>query len=428
MTSPLPGRVLFSAQLALTVLLGFAHIAAAQAPLGLATQAQADGFRVGDKTRIHVFGNVDLRFDSNPVLLPVDPVGDMVLRVRAGMALSRPSERLELSLKSHADWSQYLGVLNVNTRSLSTLQGLIDFGLLANKEGRVTFFVNDNLTRNDIPANAAINQRLRSTRNVLHLGTDVRPWAGRALELRVAYSNDFNFYDPGQISVQDANALTFMTHVADLRALWRFFPKTALVLEAQGAITHYPLAGITIRSPQLNALRVMAGMQGLVTPKLTVVAKAGYGNTFAVYPIAVASNPNFSSLIALASLSWKPLESTTLGLGYQRDFTPVAIYGWLQFDRAFVEFQQIFANRFIAALRGHYQLQQFGLPVIAGLAADRRDHVFGGEARFTVQFKQWLSASAFYVADLRLTPFLSPNGVGGQYIRHIGGLDLTVGY
>jgi Putative beta-barrel porin 2 len=400
-----------------------ATAAHAQSAVGTASTAEANGFSFGDAGKLHLYGNLDFRYDTNPVFLPLNPVADFALRARAGLNLNRPSEKLDLSLGVFGEWTQWMGLVRVSTRELSTFQAMINFSLLANKEGKVTFFLDENLSRNDIPANAAINQRLRSLRTLTLLGTDFRP-RSRALEFRAAYSLDFTFYDRDQISVLNPDSLTFMTHTPQLRALWRFFPRTAVVLEAQGAFTHYPLQDPTIPTPGLNGLRVMTGLQGLVTDKIEVVAKAGYGNSF----ITVAAGlSNFSSVIAQVSLAWRPTDTTTLGIGYSRDFQPVPIFGWYSYDRPWLEAQQLLFGRIVASLRAQYMYQLFGRPAVAGVAP-RADHVVFGEARVGYQIQRWLRGSIYYQPDFRFSAFVSPRGVSGAYERHVIGMDLTGGY
>src|SRR5689334_1080001 len=84
--------------------LGASSGAHAQAALGLATQVEADGFRLSEQTKAHVFGNLDIRFDSNPMLLSTAPPGDMLIRFRAGASVARPSDKLDLRLALQFDY------------------------------------------------------------------------------------------------------------------------------------------------------------------------------------------------------------------------------------------------------------------------------------------------------------------------------------
>jgi hypothetical protein len=398
----------------------------AQQALGLATQVESDGFRVGERAVAHVFGNVDVRYDSNPSIRNDAPGSDLLLRFRAGGSIARPSDRLQLKLGLSFDYTQFLGVTNPATRRLSAPQGQLDFGMLANKTGRFTFFFNDTLTRVDSAANISLTERMRWTRNFAQIGSDIRPAGGRALEFRVTYGLDFILYDPDQQSVQEPLGLSFMTHVANLTTLWRFFPKTALVADVQGAFTIYPFPAVN-PNPNVNALRAQAGMVGQITEKLTVVAKAGYGNSFIFAVPGAFVTPNFSSAIATATATFRPSDHMRLSGGYTRDFTPTPIFGWMSIDRAFAEFRWLIGARFIADLKAQYMFQNFGLSMIPGVGP-RSDHVITGEARFGVQGKAWFGGSVYYMPELRYSSFVSPNATPAQYQRHVVGVDVSFGW
>ena len=398
--------------------------------MGLATHVEAQGFNVGSQTTAHVFGNLDLRFDSNPMLLSSQPASDLLLRIRVGGNIARPSDKLDLKLALSFDYTQYMGVVNPATRRLSAPQGQLDFNLVGNRDGRFTFFFNDTLSRIDSAANISLTERLRWTRNYAMIGTDIRPAGGRALEFRVSYGLDFTLYDPGQFSVADPLAISFMTHTPALIATWRFFPKTALVGDVQGAFTIYPFPSLTPNTP-VNGLRAQAGLVGQITAKLSIVAKAGYGGTFRVLPPAVPGTAgaaaNFSSGIATVSATWKPSETTTVTAGYTRDFSAAPIFNWMSVDRGFAEFRQLMFSRFILDLKAQYMFQNFGISTIAGVLP-RADHVIVGEARFSVQGKAWFAAGVYYLPEIRVTSFIAPNGTPAAYQRHVVGLDATFGW
>lgn len=408
----------------------------AQAPLGLATAVEADGFRLGEQTIAHVYGNIDTRFDSNPMLRATQPFGDLIFRFRAGGSIARPSDKLELKLSLSFDYSQYCGVVHPGTRLLSAPQGQLDFGLIANRDGKFAFFFNDTLQRIDSAANISVTERMRWTRNFAQIGGDIRPSGSRALEFRASYGLDFTFYDPNQSSVQDSLGMSFMTHVPQLIATWRFFPKTALVGDVQGAFTMYPFPSASANQ-NLNGLRIQAGLVGQITPKLSVVAKAGYGGTFipvvaspTATPAAVAAanaGVNYSSAIVNASITFKPSDVLTLTGGYTRDFSPAALFGWMSIDRAFAEFRYLIGARFIADLKAQYMFQNFGRSNLPNVGP-RQDHVITGEARFGVQGKAWFGASVYYIPELRLTSFVSPNNTPAAYMRHVVGVDATFGW
>jgi hypothetical protein len=424
-------------------------VASAQSTYGTPSVAEAEGFRLSDTGRLHLYVNVDLRYDSNPAIQPAGlEVGDMALRLRGGLRLLQPSERLEIVLGIAADWSQYLGLVKTSTRSLSALQGEANLEVTANKAGAVSVYLTDALGRVESPTEISISERLKSTRNTARIGLDYRP-GGRALEFGASYGFDINWYDANQQVVVNSNALTTYSHLIHAQALWHFFPKTAATFEADEQIARYPFAataptsglvavpnaatGATTEqvSPNVpevdtNPFKARLGLIGLLTEKLTVRLNAGYANTFISGPLAATAS-NEQTAIGMAQLTWKPTEVITVSGGFIRDVAPVSLYGWFDYDRVFLEYQHFVLARLIFSLRGSYEYDNFGKSPIASLVA-RHDNVLRGEARVSYQALRWLTSSIFYLPEARLTDYKTVGGIGGSYVRHVVGIDATFGY
>ena len=112
---------------------------------------------------------------------------------------------------------------------------------------------------------------------------------GYRLTFNVGYLFGIDYFENTSLSDYD-----LQYHQFDLRASWRFFPKTALYIAANETINIYQHPGAS-QHPDSFPLHVDAGMQGLITPKLTVNAWIGYGNGFYQWPSAVMTphpNPN----------------------------------------------------------------------------------------------------------------------------------------
>lgn len=422
---------------ALLVVALSASPALAQSTYGGQSAAEADGFRISDTGRVHVFSNLDLRYDTNPGLLsPGHEVADMSLRVRGGLRLLQPSERLEIATGLSVDWTQFFGLVNSATRGFSALQGIADVSLIANKNGAVSGYLTDSLARAESATEISLSQRLKSWRNSARIGVDIRP-GGRALEFGVSYGFDLSWYDANQAVVVNSQALSAYSHLIHAQGLWHFFPKTAATLEIDEQITRYPNAnsgggvtatGISTNVPEVdtNPFKIRVGLVGLLTEKLIVRLNAGYANTFTSGANAAASS-NEQTVIGTAQLTFKPTELITFAGGFIRDVSPVTLYAYFDYDRVFLEYQHFLFARFILALRATYEYETFGKSPFAGLAA-RHDNVVRGEARFSYQARRWLTASIYYLPEARLTDFKSVVGIPGTYIRHAVGVDVTFGY
>lgn len=418
--------------------LAVASTARAQSGYGAQSQAESEGFRISDTGRIHLFANLDFRYDSNPALQPPGhEVGDLALRLRGGLRLLQPSEKLEIALGGSVDYTQYFGISSSATRGLSALQGIGDLALTVNKGGAVSAYLNDSVVRSETASEISISERLKSWRNSARVGLDIRP-GGRALEFGVSYGFDLSWYDANQSSVVNSQALTSYSHLIHAQGLWHFFPKTAATLEIDQQITRYPLesststvtnaAGISTSVPEVdtNPFKVRVGVVGLLTEKLTVRLNVGYANTFISGPNAGASS-NEQTVIGTAQLTFKPSELITVAGGFVRDVSAVTLYGYFDYDRVFLEYQHFLFARFILTLRATYEYETFGKSAIATLDP-RHDNVVRGEARLSYQALRWLTTSIYYLPEARFTDYKSVGGIGGTYIRHAVGFDVTFGY
>src|SRR5512132_3356813 len=107
-----------------------AFLALAAAPAGA---SPGNGIRLGGaEGRLHPYLDLEARWDSNvnfatstPALEGATPqgkvLGDLILHVRPGFTLKVPGELVAVELDANADWAQYLGLEDPDTRDLSKL-------------------------------------------------------------------------------------------------------------------------------------------------------------------------------------------------------------------------------------------------------------------------------------------------------------------
>src|SRR5262249_16420610 len=117
---------------------------------------------------------------------------------------------------------------------------------------------------------------------------------GQRLITDLSYAFGLDFFEVKIL--QDFNVLY---HKLDLRASWKFFPKTALYLDANETIYQYQNR-VNFDHPNSFPFRIVLGVMGLITAKLSVNAYAGYGNGF------YASGPSPNTGVGGLSFVWKP--------------------------------------------------------------------------------------------------------------------------
>ena len=135
------------------------------------------------------------------------------------------------------------------------------------------FIIFDNYVRTTQPPYTISSPNLDRDTNEVGFHANLSPGGGR-LTFNVGYLFGIDYFEPMQL--KDYN---LQYHRFDLRASWRFLPKTAVYIAASEFIDHYPQPGNGMH-PDSYPFRVDAGMQGLITAKLTVNVWVGYGNGF----------------------------------------------------------------------------------------------------------------------------------------------------
>lgn len=226
-----------------------------------------------------------------------------------------------------------------------------------------------------------------------------------------------------------------LTHEIFTKGRWKFRPRTAMLYDATLRFRNYTQAD---RTTQLlhssDPLRARLGLEGLITPRFSLLGIAGYGTTF-TRPGADATVKQYNSVIgqleAKFFLTANPaaeqgsavsLSISTLTLGYTRDFSPSYLGDFYGLDRGYAKVSYFFAGRAIIALEGGagaiqypdiFFAQAAGLP--GGLAQKsftdaRVDATLFGEYRFTNTFG--LNTTLRYTANFSGTQLPLPTAAG----------------
>lgn len=387
------------------------------------TNVQGDGLRISDRLRLHGFANADMRYDTNPALQPaqVSPQGDISLRGRGGFKLDFDSDVVPVTFNGQADYTRYLGISSAQLTNLSAFQAAAGLSVGFNPEGWISGTFTDQFARTETGSQIVVGDTIRSIRNTARAAVKLKPGGG-ALEFNAGYGFDFLLFDENQRSLPEARALSNYSHLLVLNALWRFFPRTALALEVDQGFTRYFFLSTLIPNVAVNPFRVKVGINGQVTDHISIRASAGYGNSF------TSGGPSFSSVVVGAGVTWTPTETLQFGLGYTRDVLPVSLFGYFSNDRVTFEYKQTFVARVSTMAKLEYAHESYGRPLIAGLSS-RNDDLIRGEARVSVQLLSFLATGVFYMPEVRLTNYRAPvTNISGQYMRHLFGIDVTVGY
>lgn len=236
----------------------------------------------------------------------------------------------------------------------------------------------------------------------------------RALDVSMQYAYGFDkFLDFEQFDKQ--------THEVNLLGSWKFYPKTALIVEATLAFNSWdtpaPLEGRTDSMP----LRALVGVTGFVTKTIAGTIKVGYGQGF------YDSGDDFQSVVASVHFSWMPVESTLLDLGYDRDFVDSYFANFYVSDKISLRFEQRLWDVVTIKLDGAYAFLGFGTAtaptgVTYSPSNDRSEQALTVDLSLDFDILRYLGARVGYeltdvFSDFQQSRDGTLADVGG-YVRH----------
>jgi hypothetical protein len=419
----------------MTVLLCAA--ATARAQLG-----QANGLRLGEAMVLHLGLGVETAWDSNIFYAPSNPINAFELRLTPHFDLTnrpRQGER-QIQFDFHGGLN-YLEYLTSDQRVSKLRQFGVDAGLQAAffTMSPYNFVIFDNYVRTTQPPyQNGLDRNFDRDTNELGVRINLSPGGGR-LTFNVGYLFGIDYFEPPELQPYN-----LMYHRFDLRASWRFLPKTAVYLAASEILYLYQNA--STNHPNSYPLRVEAGLQGLITAKLTVNVWIGYGNGFygsVSVPTAAGTPPtkvdvNPSTVVAGLALTWKPTTLSSGTLGYNHDFVNSLLGSYYDLDQVYVSWTQLIW-RFTGFVRFSYANERFqGIVAPNGPTADvvpaRADNYITLNVRLDYPFKDWLWASAGYDLQFNTSNGQLQLGLGPastvpvDYTKHVVYLRLTAWY
>ncbi len=382
-----------------------------------------DGIKVGDG-RFHPGGQVETHYVLNPGYRR-DDIGDVYLVGRLGGELEFPSERLDLKVDGGIERRQFLGLENRDTRKLSTFAGGLSTKLHINKGKGTAVRVQGNVTRFADAANQSISGRLLHLTGTAGVGLDYTPGGG-ALVFSVDYNVYYDRYDrdqgigtggcknPTLAGCFNPTVLDNLRHLPKIRSTWKFLPKTAWFVEVEGAITRYPGGGEFAgggKNAPVNLLLAQGGLVGNVTNKITVLAKAGYGNTFLSTP------DNFQSAVGQLEGTYTFSETMKAKAGMVRTVQPVSLFKYFDIWRAYARYDHLLFGKTELSLQLQYDYLLFGQPV-AGAPEQRKDGDLLGLFSIEHHFRDWFVVSLIERVDLRKSNYVSATNGQVSYVHN----------
>jgi len=385
--------------------------------------ARGNGIQAGPG-RLHPSIDLSLVFDTNPSYSSNNAFSDLILQMRPGLTLEFPSDTVSFELNSKVGYDYYFGVENSNSTNLSTIAGEADLKLGFNPNGQFSFFIEDVFSRSGDPRYSAVSGRFDRTNNEAKAHFQFKPGGG-ALMFDLAYGFFIDWFDDSGVNAQ---ALSSYGHRIYFSGKWKFLPKTAVTIDFDSDIRRYPNGYDNgTKNIDINAIRATAGMIGQISPSLSLVIKAGYGDTLLDAPTGYTGS-DFRSAIGQAEVNFQ-VGTMLLQGGYLRNFQPAPLYAYFGQDRFYLRYRQLLAGRFTLSAHVGFDLLDYGTGVQAD-AGERFDFLLTGGASFEYHILDWLALGLDYRLQALFSDYAQPlAGAGGvEYSKHAFGFRVSLDY
>ncbi len=373
-----------------------------------AARAEGPGLMVSDSLVLHLGLAIGVGYDSNVFFQSGNPndsgVGAAYLPARPTIDLATRSVQRGGAEPHTLDFRLHLGsdiraLASTDPNVYSHWSAGIDAGIAATifPQGATTFDIFDTYSRVSTPPYRSVinpgtaSGNINYDMNQLGLRLRLRP-GGQRLEIGAQYVLGFYLFENPEFRGKD-----FISNDFQLRASWKFFPKTALYLNAQETLYTYVVQDANT-PPSAYPLRVVLGIIGLITAKLEINANVGYGNSFTQaggsnYP----SSPSYNNAIGQVELKWKPTLLTSVVVGYRHDFPQALVGTFYDLDTAYAGVQQQIW-RFVLGLRGAWERRAYhgdlGPDGLVNNENDQRvDDVLMLHLQLDLPIRDWLYAS-----------------------------------
>ena len=315
---------------------------------------------------LHIGITGELRYDSNVFYEATNPTSALALRISPNFALATRSQkrltgpdgevtpsRVAFRIGAGVDYKEWL-VSSTGNRPPRQFNVNAGTALSILPIGPVATELFDNFVRSSQPSYFATNNNFDRDLNELGIRLRIKPGGGR-LELQLGYIFGVDLWETDQFNLKDYDNYY---HHTSLRLLYKFLPKTSVYILADDVAYQYLHTDGVFR-PNGYPLRVTAGLNGLLTSKLTFDIYGGYANGF------YQSGPSPNTGIAGLSLTWRPYSLGTLSLAYRHDFENTLLGVYADIDNVQASWsQQIW--RLLAYLRVAYQNTRPGHPGFRG--------------------------------------------------------------
>jgi hypothetical protein len=277
------------------------------------------GINLGEGLLLHVGAGSEIGYDSNVYYgnSTTGMVSSGLVRATSFVELTNASRTgatsagLSFDVRGGLTYRRYLADnpdLVPFRDALMPVAGVsLGYGL-----GRFSFQLTDSFLRlEDPPYGRSSNSALTRDSNVASVEGRYSPGGGRITTM-LRYANTIDLFESASFSYGSS-----LTHMLTLDVSWKWLPKTALFFQAnQGWVTY--LSSNTKGKFDSYPLRMVVGLRGLITAKLTANVSLGYTNAF--YSGGQSTSGLFGSTYFDAQVTYHPTMVSRAVAGLHHDF------------------------------------------------------------------------------------------------------------
>lgn len=384
-----------------------------------ASDLEPTGVRIGSG-RLNPTISFDATYDSAAGVVEDEMKSGTILHIRPGIRFLAPSDTLQLKLNANYDYHAFLGD---DLSDLSKSAADVDFGALFNKEGDVAFEITDRFVRSDrtdvysVGINSIVNRNDASLRLITR--------SGDAWSLTPSYTLTTQTFESVIDDTAFANGLEFydnLSHRGRVDARFALGARTALLVDAAVGYRTYTgdetVLGDTGRADDVGDLNFQVGLTSMLSPKVGVTVKGGYGSQFGLDDAEDGSARGFSGFVGNAELGWYATDLTTVRLGYARTFQADPRFDFYSDDRLYLESALAFTRQFGVRAGLSYDMVAFG-GGLQGDAAEENEHdIFRFHVGPEYQFNRWFGAGVSYALTSRSATGTNEDSLFYNYDRN----------
>ncbi len=392
----------------------------AQAWLSDRSRAEGIGIRAGN-LELHPGIGAEIGYDSNVFLRDTDVKGSAIARVTPHLFLSTlgaqrteadpgqaPQPTVDFRLGASLPVLFYF-----NTERRTRIEANADLGLQLLPGRPVSFVLNGRYTRTERPF-ASGPENISYGRNTMNVAPGIGfQTVGGVLRASVGGSFTYDFFDNESFGTYDSKS-----YGANVSASWEFLPKTALIYQAEAAFRDYesnsdPAAAMTTsgaaRRSDGTRWAFRGGVNGALSARISATLMAGYTATF------FKNGDDRDSPTVAAELRWKPTDTITTSVGYDRTLTAAFQGNFHTNDRVGAKFELLAGGAFLMSAGAHFTYVQYGADELVDETANeaRVDNRVGADLSGEYRFADWIAMTANTSVTTNMTDYqLRTPGMG----------------